>query len=67
MSSTARLLKLADGAHMKFGKYTLFSAYANSANGAIVFLGFAILFGIEDTSNWTRFWKFIKSIHPIIN
>ena len=42
----------ADGAHMSFGKYTLFSAYANSANGAMVSLGFAILFGNEDTLNW---------------
>jgi hypothetical protein len=57
----------ADGAHMSFGKYTLFSAYANSANGAMVSLGFAILFGNEDTSNWVRFWTFIKSIHPIVN
>jgi len=57
----------ADGAHMSFGKYTLFSAYANSANGAMVSLGFAILFGNEDTSNWKRFWTFIKSIHPIVN
>ncbi len=57
----------ADGAHMSFGKYTLFSAYANSANGAMVSLGFPILFGNEDTSNWIRFWKFIKSIHLIVN
>ena len=57
----------ADGAHMLFGKYTLFSAYANSANGAMVSLGFAILFGNEDTSNWIRFWEFIKSIHLIVN
>jgi hypothetical protein len=57
----------ADGAHMSFGKYTLFSAYANSANGAMVSLGFAILFGNEDTSNWIRFWKFIKSIRLIVN
>ena len=57
----------ADGAHMSFGKYTLFSAYATSANGAMVSLGFAILFGNEDTSNWIKFWKFIKSIHPIVN
>jgi hypothetical protein len=57
----------ADGAHMLFGKYTYFSAYTNSANGAMVLLGFAILIGNEDTSNWIRFWKFIKSIHPIVN
>jgi hypothetical protein len=57
----------ADDVHMLFGKYTLFSAYANSANGAMVSLGFAILFGNEDTLNWIRFWKFIRSIHPIVN
>jgi len=47
----------ADGAHMLFGKYTLFSAYTNSANGAMVSLGFAILFGNEDTS------KLMKPAH----
>jgi hypothetical protein len=52
---------------MLFGKYTLFSAYANSANGTMALLGFAILFGNEDTANWIEFWKFIKSIHPIVN
>ena len=57
----------ADGAHMSFGKYTLFLAYTNSANGTMALLGFAILFRNEDTTNWVRFWKFIKSIHPIIN
>jgi len=57
----------ADGAHMSFGKYTLFSVYANSVNGAMVSLGFAILFGNEDTSNWIKFWKFIKFIYPIVN
>jgi hypothetical protein len=57
----------ADGAHMSFGKYTLFSAYSNYANGSMVSLGFAILFGNEDTLNWIKFWKFIKSIHPIVN
>ncbi len=57
----------ADGAHMSFGKYTLYSANANSANGATVLLGFAILLGNEDTSNWIRLWKFIKSVHPIVN
>jgi hypothetical protein len=29
-------------------------------------LGFAMLFGNEDMANWICFWKFIKSIHPII-
>ena len=52
---------------MLFGKYTLFSAYANSANGTMASLGFAILFRNEDTANWIKFWKFIKSIHLIVN
>jgi hypothetical protein len=38
----------ADATHMSFGQYTLFSAYARSANGKMVALGFAILFGNED-------------------
>ncbi len=45
----------ADGAHMTFGKYTLFSAYGNTANGTKAPLGFAMLFGNEDTANWIRF------------
>ncbi len=53
----------ADAAHMSFGKYTLFSAYANTANMTMASLGFAILFGNEDKHNWTTFWKFIKNIH----
>jgi len=57
----------ADGAHMSFGKYTLFSAYATTANGTMAPLGFAILFGNEDLANWTLFWKFILAEHPIIN
>ncbi len=30
-------------------------------------LGFAILLGNEDTTDWIRFWTFIKSVHPIVN
>ena len=52
---------------MSFGKYTLFSAYATTANGTMAPLGFAILFGNEDTANWMQFWKFIVAQHPIIN
>ncbi len=52
---------------MSFGKYTLFSAYANTANGSMAPLGFAMLFSNKDTANWTRFWKFIVSEHPIVN
>jgi hypothetical protein len=52
---------------MSFGKYTLFSAYTNTANCTMAPLGFAMLFGNKDTTNWIRFWKFIKSVHPIVN
>jgi hypothetical protein len=45
----------ADAAHMSFGKYTLFSAYASTVNMTMVALGFAILFGNEDKNNWTNF------------
>jgi hypothetical protein len=57
----------ANAAHMSFGKYTLFSAYASTANMTMVALGFAILFGNKDKNNWTKFWKFIKNTHPIVN
>ena len=57
----------ADEAHMSFGKYTLFSAYASTANMTMASLGFAILFGNKDKHNWTTFWKFIKNTHPIVN
>ncbi len=52
---------------MSFGKYTLFSAYANTANMTMASLGFAIWFGNKDKHNWTTFWKFIKNTHPIVN
>ncbi len=51
----------ADAAHMSFGKYTLFLAYANTANRTMAPLGFAMIFGNEDMTNWVRFWKFIQS------
>lgn len=52
----------ADAAHMNIGKYTLFSAYSASANGNMSPIAFAILFGNEDTSNWTIFWEFVKKV-----
>ena len=57
----------ADGAHVSFGKYTLYSAYASTANGNMSPLGFGLLFGNKDIDNWTKFWGFIKSIHPSVN
>ena len=57
----------ADGAHTSFGKYTLFSAYGTTANGNMSPLAFGIMFGSEDTGNWTKFWEFVKVIHPSVN
>jgi hypothetical protein len=57
----------ADAAHMSFGKYTLYSVYATTANATMPALGFALLFGNEDKESWMHFWQFIKKIHPIIN
>jgi hypothetical protein len=36
-------------------KTYLFSAYVNTANGAIAPLGFGMLFGNEDRENWKKF------------
>ncbi len=52
----------ADGAHMKIGKYTFFLAYSASANGNMSPIAFAILVGNEDTTNWTKFWQFVKQV-----
>ena len=57
----------ADGAHMSFGKYTLFTAYGTTANANMSPLAYGIFFGNEDKANWSRFWAFIKRTHPIIN
>ena len=53
----------ADAVHMQIGKYPLFSAYGTSAtNGNMYPVAFAILFGNEDTVNWTIFWEFVKKV-----
>jgi hypothetical protein len=57
----------ADGAHSNFGKYTLFSAYASTANGNMSSLAFGLLFGNEDTKNWAIFWNFVLRVHPCLN
>ena len=56
----------ADGAHSSFGKYTLFSAYAPTANSNMAPLAFGILFGNEETKNWMMFWRFVMKVHPLI-
>jgi hypothetical protein len=57
----------ADGAHMSFGKYTLFTAHRTTANANMSPLAYGIFFGNEDKANWSRFWAFVKRTHPIIN
>ena len=57
----------ADGAHTSFGKYTLLSAYASTANGNMSAIAFGIFFGNEDTSNWSKFWSFVMKVHPSVN
>ena len=58
----------ANTAHIQFGKYTLFSAYASTANVNMSPIAFAILFGGETTKNWGYlFWKFTVKTHPSIN
>ena len=52
---------------MSFGKYTLFSAYASTANGNMSPIAFAILFGGETLENWNSFWTFAVKLHPSIN
>lgn len=57
----------ADGAHSQFGKYTLFSAYGTNANGHMSPIAFGLLFGNEDASNWSTFWTFVKTVHPLLD
>ncbi len=44
----------ADAAHINFGKYTLYSAYGNTANANMSLIAFAIIFGNEDCAGWTN-------------
>jgi len=53
----------ADACHLNFGKYTLYSAYATSANAGCIPIAFGILFGNEDADGWTHFWQFAKETH----
>ncbi len=54
----------ADGAHTSFGKYTLFLAYGITANGDMSPLASGLLFENENTENWSKFWMFVKKVHP---
>jgi hypothetical protein len=57
----------ADGAHASYEKYTLFLAYGTTANGNMSPLAFGLLFGNENTENWSKFWMFVKKVHPCID
>jgi hypothetical protein len=58
---------MADACHLNFGKYTLFSCYGVTANLNMSPVGFAIIFGNENTSNWTKFWEYVLKLHPSMN
>jgi hypothetical protein len=45
----------ASGAHSSFGKYTLFLAYAMTANGNMSPLAFGLLSGNKVINNWLKF------------
>ena len=60
-------LFMADACHMDFGKYTLFSCYGITVNTNMSPVGFAIVLGNENGTTWSRFWTFVKDIHPLIN
>ncbi len=57
----------ADGAHASYGKYTLFLAYETIVNGNMSPLAFGLLFGNKSTENWSKFWMFVKKVHPCID
>ena len=38
-----------------------------TANGNMSPLAFGLLFGNEDTNNWSKFWSFVKKVHPCID
>jgi hypothetical protein len=46
---------MADACHLNFGKYTLFSCYGVTVNSMMSPVGFAIIFGNKNSSNWTKF------------
>jgi hypothetical protein len=66
MFQTTQEVVQADGAHTSC-KYTLISTYTATANGNMANIAFGILFGNEDTKNWTLFWNFVHKVHPTVN
>jgi hypothetical protein len=72
-SSTKRIMPClqtmiqADAAHLRFGMFTLYSAYGSTANSNTSPIAFAILFGNEDKEGWDHFWQFALDLHPCLN
>ncbi len=58
---------MADACHLNFGKYTMFLCYGVTANSNMSVVGFAIIFGNENTLGWKEFWQFILCTHPSID
>jgi hypothetical protein len=58
---------MADACHLNFGKYMLFSCFGVTANSNMSPVGFAIIFGNKNTSNWTKFWDYVLKLHPSMN
>jgi hypothetical protein len=58
---------MADACHLNFGKNTLFSCYGRIANANMSPVAFAIVFGNENGTSWSSFWKYVIELHPSIN
>ena len=58
---------MADACHLKFGKYTLFSCYGQTATANMSPVAFAIVFSNENGTSWSEFWKYVVELHPSIN
>jgi hypothetical protein len=58
---------MADACHLSFGKYRLFSCYGVTANSNMSPVGFAIIIGNKNTSNWTKLWEYVLKLHPSMN
>ena len=57
----------ADGCHVNFGKYTIYTAYGSGADGTMFLISCAILFGNETIVGWSRFWAFTVDHYPFLN
>jgi hypothetical protein len=58
---------MADACHLNFGKYMLFFCYGVTANSNMPPVGFVIIFGNKNTSNWTKVWEYVLKLHPSMN